>query len=136
MTNSSHTSTEEWVASTLERANLMLEAANRVKEGESIKDVFLHYNDNDPPDWLKRFSDFHWYQLKPKRVLRPWTASEWGAHIGEDFYIDGVRWMLYGVCKTHLTLGLNGQYSLPLDALRCPTKIDKTPCGEWETPNA
>lgn len=137
-------SKQEWIDKTTCYANdlttfarLMREVVDRVKAGERVENFVMcegRLVDCDP-EWA--FGP-HAYSLKPKRTLRPWTAKEWGARIGDEFCLDGKRVKLVGIATSTLCFeGPSEHFPLPGPTYAAKqddktiTQLDGSPCGEY-----
>jgi hypothetical protein len=134
---------QAWIEFTRNNANTMLEAAQRVQEGECPTNFIEHarlgggmsYPVTTFPIW--HLAEYQ-YLLKPKRKLRPWTAKEWGARIGDEFiYGAGNKAKLRSVDEQYglilrYTIQDSGCFQLYWNDFTQLKQLDGSPCGELE----
>lgn len=130
---------EHWIKQTRERAAIMNEAADRAEAGEDPAKFVLFDGKPfglTPRWWMADISAGNPYSLTPKRTLRPWTAKEWGARIGEEFLVHANRYRLSKVTEMFVEFS-GATYScdwsvLIDDSLRHVKNLDGSPCGVFE----
>lgn len=129
---------KRWIEDTEAKAAIMMEAAKRARDGEDVtKFAVCDGCDRNPSNWLPRWDFYnHRYTLKPRRRLRPWTAKEWGARIGDGFLVSGRKsvlktvdpsWLMFDVGDACITI-----YTSNKSDMETITQLDGSPCGEWE----
>ena len=138
---------EQWVKDTREKIEVMRVAANRVEAGEDFDDVIIIGADANKrffatteyqPDWKWGFAN---YAIRPKRTLRPFTAKEWGARIGDEFFYGaGNRVRLATVGEHYIDLDYvphqfnrsGGRIRLRERDYETVKQLDGSPCGVFE----